>query len=356
MIMRIGKHKDKPAKWNLGNLKIEETTKYKYLGDEVTSNGRHMENIKSRRQKTQASTATVNTIASNEILNRVESLVLLELHERITIPALLINAESWVLNKSETEEIERVEMQALKNLFKLPTHTPNVAITFMFGTMYTKQRIDQSQLLYLHKILNRPSTHWTVKTLNTLEEMDIGWVKNIKTIMRQYNLTTNFQEVKLIPRCEWTRNVKSAIEQMHIKRLREQCHKIVEGNRVTKTKTESIVPIVSTDTYKRQPQLNILRTTKKETRTIMIARYGLLECGKNYQGTLKKLCDTCKSVDDENHRLNYCPKWQNLNLFDTNEKIEFSDIYSDDLQNIKLTVAYIEKVWNTHDSNGSMRH
>ena len=89
---------------------IQETISYKYLGDEVTSNGRHAENIKSRRQKTQASTATINTIASNEILNKVESLVLLELHERITIPGLLNNAEAWVLNKTESDELERIEI------------------------------------------------------------------------------------------------------------------------------------------------------------------------------------------------------------------------------------------------------
>ena len=61
-------------------------------------------------KKTQASTATINTIASNEILNKVESLVLLELHERITIPGLLNNAEAWVLNKTESDELERIEI------------------------------------------------------------------------------------------------------------------------------------------------------------------------------------------------------------------------------------------------------
>ena len=89
-----------------------------------------------------------------------------------------------------------MEIQALKNLFGLPIQTPNAAITYTFGTLYTKQRIDQRQLLYLHKLLNRPATHWTQKTLNTLQEMKIGWAKNIDTILTQYNLTTDFHEIK----------------------------------------------------------------------------------------------------------------------------------------------------------------
>lgn len=90
-------------------------------------------------KKVQATISTINTIASNEVVNKVESMVLLELHERITIPTLLNNAESWILNKAEVEELERVEIQALKSMFKLPLQTPNAAVIFTFGTLFTKQ-------------------------------------------------------------------------------------------------------------------------------------------------------------------------------------------------------------------------
>ena len=57
---------------------------------------KNAENIKIRKQKLQATTATINTIASSEVLNQVESMVLLELHERISIriPGFLNNTES----------------------------------------------------------------------------------------------------------------------------------------------------------------------------------------------------------------------------------------------------------------------
>ena len=58
-VMRIGVHKDKPTIWKLGNNQIQETTQYRYLGDEITSNGKNTENIKARGQKIQATTATV---------------------------------------------------------------------------------------------------------------------------------------------------------------------------------------------------------------------------------------------------------------------------------------------------------
>ena len=38
-VMRVGKHKKSEREWKLGEMVIQETKKYKYLGDIVTPNG-----------------------------------------------------------------------------------------------------------------------------------------------------------------------------------------------------------------------------------------------------------------------------------------------------------------------------
>ena len=353
-VMRVGRHQEKATKWNLGKLHIEETTQYRYLGDEITNNGRNGENIKSRKQKLQGTLASINTIASNEVLNRVESVVLLELHEKIAIPGLLNNSQSWVLNKTETKELEKTEIQALKNLFQLPLRTPNAAIIFTLGTLFTKQRVDQNHFLYIHRILQRPSSHWTIKMLLTLEELNIGWAANIKALLLDYQLPTNFDEIKNTPRPVWTNMVKNTIESRHIARLKTECHKTTNGIKVIKTKTATIVPEISKETYVRRPQSSIIQTTKKETRTIMMARYGLLECGKNFKGTHPEMCDQCYCLDDENHCINYCIKWRSLNMYDSLDKILYDDIYSNDNSKIGKVTSYIEKIWNIVTAQGTM--
>lgn len=50
-VMRVGVHHGNRTQWQLGDHQIEETKQYKYLGDEITNNGRNAENIKTRRQK-----------------------------------------------------------------------------------------------------------------------------------------------------------------------------------------------------------------------------------------------------------------------------------------------------------------
>ena len=94
-IMRVGKHTEETKDWKLGEMPIEKCSTYKYLGDTLTSDGENAKNLETRMIKIKASTISINTIAQNEVMNRIETAVLLELHEKVDIPSLLSNAESY---------------------------------------------------------------------------------------------------------------------------------------------------------------------------------------------------------------------------------------------------------------------
>ena len=93
---------------------------------------------------------------------------------------------------------------------------------------------------------------------------------------------------------------------------------------------------------------------KQETKTLMIARFGMLECGKNFKGSMRETCSKCDVIDDENHRLNHCAIYRNVNLFDTQQKIDFFDVYSTDVNTVKTAIKHIENVWNVTNAHGSM--
>ena len=94
-VMRIGKHDEEKQKWNLGVLTIDETDTYKYLGDIVTSDGKNQKNLETRKNKAFAATSGINSIAGTSILQKVETKVLLELHDKVILSALITNAEAW---------------------------------------------------------------------------------------------------------------------------------------------------------------------------------------------------------------------------------------------------------------------
>ena len=80
----------------------------------------------------------------------------------------------------------------------------------------------------------------------------------------------------------------------------------------------------------------------------------MLECGKNFKGTLPEICPACNVIDDEQHRLNNCTRFRTINLCDCTEKLDFNDIYQSDLTVVKKMIDTIEKVWNMKSGHGSM--
>ena len=110
------------------------------------------------------------------------------------------------------------------------------------------------------------------------------------------------------------------------------------------------------DDYKRQPENEIMKMTKLEAKTVITARYGMLECGKNHKGTLSLKCTTCDVIDDENHRLNECPKWQSRNIQNSNEyeRIDFNKIFSNDICILREIIPAIQNLWNVKSAHGTM--
>ena len=79
----------------------------------------------------------------------------------------------------------------------------------------------------------------------------------------------------------------------------------------------------------------------------------MLHCGRNYKGTKSEICTTCGVVDNEDHIINYCPKF--VTLRESLEHIDFNNVYSDQIEVIKKVIPVIELLWNTANANGSLR-
>ena len=210
--------------------------------------------------------------------------------------------QSWDLLKTDQNELEEIETTCLKCLFNLPTKTPTPAILYSLGTLYTTIRVDKKQLLYLHRLLNREPQHWTRQAFNVLQRLDIGWAQQILKTLKKYELTHEFDTIKMIPFPLWKRQVTDATEKLNKTRLIADCHRTENGESVPKTKTQHIIDKLNDPLYIRSPIQIIKRFTKKECRTLIIARYGMLKCGKNFKGTLNEKCLTCDTIDYEEHR------------------------------------------------------
>ena len=92
---------------------------------------------------------------------------------------------------------------------------------------------------------------------------------------------------------EWKNIVTNAVEQKNKSRLIVDCHKRIDGTLTRKTKTAQILNKIQDASYKRQPLEAITKLSKQDTKTLMIDRYGMLDCEKNFKGRMSEVCTVC---------------------------------------------------------------
>ena len=208
--------------------------------------------------------------------------------------------------------------------------------------------------MYLHKILNKGEQNWTKKMLYHLRDQNIGWAKCIINKLGEYNLETNWEMIKPLTRRQWKHTVEKAIKETNKhKLLQNSTTSTPQGTKIN-TKTKHIYEALTTTTYEQIPLKEVINQEKQRTKTIILARNGMLECGKNFKGSMSELCPECNEIDDEEHRLNHCMKWEEINNLNRT-KVDFRNVYSNDCQILNHIVTSIERVWELRYANGRMK-
>ena len=73
----------------------------------------------------------------------------------------------------------------------------------------------------------------------------------------------------------------------------------------------------------------------------------MLKCAKNFKcGLGGPECRDCGETDDENHRINYCSRFKELNLYSSPIKFDFDGIFSDDDDSVSRTLEVVDHLWN----------
>ena len=135
---------------------------------------------------------------------------------------------------------------------------------------------------------------------------------------------------------------------------KDECYESKQGLTKVKTKTAYVLTKVESEQYKRQLMEPIHKLNRYETKLLVLSRFHMLECGKNFKGAIPEICPACNVIDDEQHRLNYCTRFRETNLCDSADKVRFEDVYETDFTIVKKTLSSIEKVWNLKTGHGCM--
>ena len=354
--MEIGCHKETNSSWMLGDQTIHKCDTYKYLGDIIHRNGKNNDNLKERCDKLRNTVRAIITCCKSEIMQKVGVKALLKLHEAETMSAFSYNAETWTLNKSECQLLEKTELFALKKMIGLPQTTPTAGIIFTLGTQSTSIRIHTKQLLYLHKILQKEGSHWARVTLDTINQYNIGWAKCVNELLEKWELELDWVTIQQKPFPIWKREVMMAAEKQNKQKLIDECETKSRGETKQKTKTKFVASMLDKTEFCRKTDAFIDKHPSiLFTRALIMGRYGMLACANNFSnGYGTKNCNTCNVLDNESHRINDCKRWERLNRYNCEEKIAFEDIYSDNDEKCLTVVKAILSLWDLNNGKNDI--
>ena len=63
----------------------------------------------------------------------------------------------------------------------------------------------------------------------------------------------------------------------------------------------------------------------------------------------------CDIVDDENHRMNHCIKWKDINMYGTEHEINFDAVYTNEIDTLKQISGLIQSIWNLENNKNEMK-
>ena len=185
-----------------------------------------------------------------------------------------------------------------------------------------------------------------------LENDDIGWAKQIKKTLNEYGIEESLSQIKDLSTTKWKKKINEVIELKHKERLMEMCY----GRNGEKTKTTALLTKLKQETFKRAPCQKTIRMSRFLARVRIMSFFRMLFCLKNFKmGKNSDHCNLCNVVDDENHRINYCAKFKDRNLFDSPLKIDFDSIYSDDDEAVDMIIEVVNEMWDLKNGMNQMR-
>ena len=352
-VIQIGKKNDPNEEWRLGENIITSAKTYTYLGDIINENGTNQENLENRKNRVQGSTRRVLASAKIDVLKTIETKSLLQLHEAYTVSSILINCESWVLTKTDRDKLDKMELWAYKKIFNVPITTPTAAVIYETRSLFTSILVIKKQLQFLHHTLSHDGENVYKKTLESLISDNIGWGKYILKVLRECELDFTLEEIKNKKKNEWKQIVHDATWELNRKKILDSC----QGKGKIKTKTQKIPQWLELNDYKSGYVNNVMFELPRNTvKIIIMARYGMLDCANNYRGKYgTKLCRACDMVDDEDHRMNNCVRWKDVNLHGRNYSIDFGAVYSSDIKTLEQMAGLLKRIWNLDFGKNEMR-
>lgn len=176
----------------LGNMVIEETQKYKYLGMTINSQHDYRDQITETKGKVEGALKNLELTLSDEVIQRTTMKTRWTLFAANIIPIIMHGMESFRGKQTEASQLQTIANKAIKRILKVPNGTPNIPMMIETGNVEIVHQIHIKQL----------NNHTRINELDNEDYTKVmycespWWQKHIQEIKTKYGIVNQDMDGK----------------------------------------------------------------------------------------------------------------------------------------------------------------
>ena len=330
--IHVGKNQSQCSTLRAHEDKIKIVLEEKYLGDIVTSNGKHTSNIKRRSSKCIGLIVDIVNLLNLLCLGKHYFKTAVLLRQAMLLSVMLTNSETWLrLTKKDMERLESVDRMFLRKILQAPSKTPIPALYLELGCIPVKFIIKMKRIMFLHHILKLKPDEMISKVLwaQIYKPVKNDWSNVVEEDLQAVGLGhMNVEDIQNKTKNQMKRIVKKAIAESAFKNLMEE---------KTRLKKMENIQYEELDMQKYLSSENIINRHKKLAFKIRTRMTDL----KNNFGKKEKceICEKPNSEDAQSHAFLDCDVIKVLCLeIRTNVHSKYADFFSGSEEKIQNVV------------------
>ena len=346
--MHVGKNDSNCHDLSVNGSKMEKSSREKYLGEILTSDGKIAENITSRYNKGIGTANTIISLIKTVHFGKYFIEMALLFRNSMLINSMLCSIEAlYGLHNIHIDKLEKVDKYLMRQILNAPNSTPIEALYLETGAMPIRFLIVSRRLMFYWSILSKTEVELVRKVYNAQKISPIknDWYLQVKEDLENCCIFLSETEISNMKRHKFKSLVKE--------KVREQARDYLIKLKRSHSKLNDL-----DESFKMQQYMVSDELTLDEKRLLFRFRTQTYDCKANYKWNYQDTkCSFCDLEDSQEHLL-HCSQFSDLKL----ERIKYEHIFGPIQEQLKIVkvLTHIDQKRsasaNSSSNTGSQAH
>ena len=211
-----------------GPEKMEVKQEQVYLGDLISSDGKHSKNVQARKNKSLGTINQIMQILSSVFFGKYYFEVAMVLRSSLLLSSLLLNSEAWVnLSDKEIRALEQTDEILLSKILGCDANASNAFKYIELGVYPICFELMKRKVIFLQYLLKQEKSSMVYKILDATQKNPSknDFVKTCENYLKILEINLSFEQIEKLSQWSFKKMVKEKTVQAGFKYLMNEKQK-----------------------------------------------------------------------------------------------------------------------------------